>query len=354
MFAYGCHCRIVKFLVRASSPGCKKNPTKSITKLASTNIPDDAGKKANQRKRSRKKDNSTTARPKQDLVAITTSQATAAISDHSEYLQPQKTTTSTTSVAVSFNEATRDHVDQPPVMQPLLTSTQKNLPCYNNSLQQRRGTTAMNPINTEMYHSQFPVPPDDGPYPVQMWKPTPAVVTSTETLSNARNVLFEPKVLEQETAIPTTANFLYGHQAIQPTITAGTEAAARFPSAVQLVQPRLLYVPRVFGQRPQGSRMSAKPNPPNCINKYFVKKRSGKVSVCIGCHENTLSREEFVLCRAEADWYPHLNDDGSSSWHLSTRESNRYYHINISCLRRRNILFHPSMVHGWPSQICFQ
>ena len=97
---------------------------------------------------------------------------------------------------------------------------------------------------------------------------------------------------------------------------------------------------------PRGIPLPPKPPIPQKNAPYELKKIVGNISKCNGCGsafkrpgvhppDNTI-----VICRKEHDYYPHINNDGSKSWHLG-RLQNKHYHLSGDCILRRNPTFQP-------------
>lgn len=99
--------------------------------------------------------------------------------------------------------------------------------------------------------------------------------------------------------------------------------------------------------RSQGDRRGPKPAPASSVSgndSYKLLKRTGKVTLCVGCWATNLKEtERYVLQRKEQVWYPHSNDDGSESWRLSAKK-NVYYHPSLCCVTSRNINFMSSLI----------
>ena len=93
-----------------------------------------------------------------------------------------------------------------------------------------------------------------------------------------------------------------------------------------------------------GIPLPPKPPIPFSRNPYYIKKITGKISVCNGCGNKFRAPgvvppdDSFVVCRKEREYYPHFNDDRTKSWHIA-REQNRHYHLFPECILKRNPLF---------------
>ena len=100
--------------------------------------------------------------------------------------------------------------------------------------------------------------------------------------------------------------------------------------------------PGVVGLALPGGRLPEPPPPAFTDNKYEVMLRTGRIKSCCSCdspHHGTLHLERYVLRRAEREYYPHSNDDGSRSYHLSKKSNNKHYHLKKACLLKRNQQF---------------
>jgi hypothetical protein len=95
---------------------------------------------------------------------------------------------------------------------------------------------------------------------------------------------------------------------------------------------------RILAPVPCGVPLPPRPAIPLTNARYQLKKIAVRISKCNGCGnafktsgvhppDNTV-----VICRKERDYYPHINDDGSKSWHLG-REQNRHYHLSTQCIQ---------------------
>jgi exonuclease VII large subunit len=100
---------------------------------------------------------------------------------------------------------------------------------------------------------------------------------------------------------------------------------------------------------PRGVPLPPKPPIPPTNDCYELKKIVGNISKCSGCGNAFKSPgvhppdNTIVICRKERDYYPHVNDDGSKSWHLG-RSQNKHYHLSSECIRRRNPTFQPAQL----------
>ena len=102
----------------------------------------------------------------------------------------------------------------------------------------------------------------------------------------------------------------------------------------QFQQP--VYV-RVGPAVPQGVALPPKPPIPPTNDRYELKNIAGNISKCCGCGNTFKSSgvcppdNAVVICRKERDYYPHVNDDGSKSWHFG-RAQNKHYHLSSDCI----------------------
>ena len=97
--------------------------------------------------------------------------------------------------------------------------------------------------------------------------------------------------------------------------------------------------PAVTGHTPVGQRMPPTPLPPPTNNPYEVILRTSRIKSGCSCDkpkQGTLHKERFVIRRSERKYYPHRNDDGSRSYHLSQKHENKHYHIRLNCLTDQN------------------
>ena len=86
-----------------------------------------------------------------------------------------------------------------------------------------------------------------------------------------------------------------------------------------------------------GIPLPPKPPIPFSWNPCYIKKITGKISVCNGCGNKFRAPEvvppdnSFVVCRKEREYYPCFNDNRTKSWHIAI-EQNRHYHLNPECI----------------------
>ena len=132
----------------------------------------------------------------------------------------------------------------------------------------------------------------------------------------------------------------------------------RFRNQLSFWNPRAIHSARLsfssFQAVPPGKPLPDKPPIKESQHSYFLAQIKGNIKKCNGCDKQfSESAAEaidllFTIGKKESDVYPFLHPDGQKSWRYGS-ETNKYYHLIVSCLSWRHPNF--SLSHITPPHL---